>query len=74
MRCLAGSTHFYSLDPKCEGQKVEAVLVYLSTTPSGETPRRVERCYRSTTGEHFVALGAPCPSDATDEGTLGFAR
>jgi hypothetical protein len=74
MRCLAGSTHFYSLDPGCEGQKVESILVFLSTTPSGETPRRVERCYHSTTGEHFVALGAPCPSDATDEGTLGFAR
>lgn len=74
MRCLTGSAHFYTLDPGCEGQKVEAVLAYLATKATGEMPRRVERCHRSTTGEHFVALGAPCPTDATDEGTLGYAR
>jgi len=73
-RCLAGSAHFYSLDPACEGQKTEAVLGYLPQSPTSESGRRARRCYRATTGEHFVALGAPCPAGATDEGTLGFVH
>lgn len=73
-RCLAGAAHFYSLDPGCEGQKTEAVLVYVADAPTGETPRRATRCYRASTGEHFVALGAGCPSGVTDEGILGYVR
>ncbi|MBI2395763.1 MAG: hypothetical protein HYV09_39730 [Deltaproteobacteria bacterium] len=73
-RCLAGSAHFYSLDPSCEGQKTESVLVYVADKPSSETPRRAKRCYRPATGEHFVALGFACPSGSNDEGTLGWVR
>lgn len=73
-RCLAGTAHFYSLDPGCEGQKTEAVLVYVADAPTGVTPRRASRCYRASTGEHFVAVGAGCPSGVTDEGVLGWVR
>jgi hypothetical protein len=73
-RCLAGSRHFYTLDAACEGQTVEAVLAHLAETRSSEMPRRASRCYRASTGLHFVAIGASCPSDATNEGTLGYVR
>jgi len=73
-RCLAGTKHFYSLDSACEGQKTESVLVWVATNPSGETPRRAKRCYRTTTGDHFLAIGATCPSGTNDEGVLGYVR
>ena len=73
-RCLAGSRHFFSLDSACEGQTVEAPLAFLAQTPTGEMPRRLERCYAGGTGEHTVALGADCPAGMTDEGLLGFVR
>jgi hypothetical protein len=73
-RCLTGSKHFYSLDPACEGQKTESVLAYLAQSPTSETPRRARRCYRSSVGDHFVALGGPCPSGTADEGVLGFVH
>ncbi len=73
-RCLAGSKHFYTLDPGCEGQKVEGVLAYLPQSPTTESCRRVRRCYRESVGEHFVALGGACPAGARDEGFLGFVH
>ncbi len=73
-RCLAGTRHFYSLDPACEGQTAEAPLAYLAQSPTGEMPRRLQRCYRAATGEHTAALGFDCPAGTTDEGTFGFVR
>lgn len=73
-RCLTGSAHFYSLDPACEGQKTESVLAWLAQKPTGETPRRATRCYRPTTGEHFVAVGFGCPAGTNDEGLLGYVH
>ena len=73
-RCLTGSRHFFTLDAGCEGQTVEAVLAYLADARSSEMPRRASRCYRATTGEHFVAIGAPCPADSANEGLLGYVR
>ncbi|HEX7602834.1 MAG TPA: hypothetical protein VF316_14560 [Polyangiaceae bacterium] len=73
-RCLVSPRHFYSLDAQCEGQTVEAVVAYLAQSPSGEMPRRMERCYDAGTGEHTFALGFGCPGGMVDEGTFGFVR
>jgi hypothetical protein len=73
-RCNVGTGHFYSLDAACEGQTVDGVLAYLAKTESSEMPRRVERCYNPTTGEHIEALGVACPAGDNDEGTLGYVR
>jgi hypothetical protein len=74
MRCLAGTKHFYTVDPACEGQTAEAAIAYFADAPTGEMPRRAERCYFPGTGEHTLALGAACPAGANDEGTLGYVR
>lgn len=73
-RCLVGSGHFYSLDSRCEGQRVEGVLAYLADRPTGETPRRATRCYDRMTGEHTVAVGYDCPGGMSQEGVLGWVR
>ena len=73
-RCRVGDKHFYTLDAACEGQVFESVVAWLSTTPSGETPRRAQRCFHATTGERFVAVGWPCPTGTNDEGLLGYVR
>lgn len=74
MRCRAGARHFYSLDATCEGQIVEGPLAYVADAPSGEMPRRAQRCYASAADEHTIALGFDCPAGTTDEGTLGYVR
>lgn len=73
-RCLTGTAHFYTLDSGCEGQKVESVLAYFAENPTGATPRRASRCYRASTGEHFMAIGAGCPAGTNDEGILGYVH
>jgi hypothetical protein len=73
-RCLAGSRHFYTLDAGCEGQTVESVLAWVADGRSSEMPRRASRCYRASTGLHFLAIGATCPADSTNEGVLGYVR
>lgn len=73
-RCLAGSRHFYTLDANCEGRTVESAIAYLAQAPSGEMPRRMQRCYDNVSGEHTFALGFACPNGMLDEGTLGFVR
>ncbi|CAN5618791.1 hypothetical protein BH09MYX1_BH09MYX1_13950 [soil metagenome] len=73
-RCLAGPRHFYSLDAQCEGQTIEAAIAYLAQAPSGEMPRRMQRCYDPNGGEHTFAVGFACPAGMADEGTLGFVR
>lgn len=74
MRCLAGAKHFFTTDAACEGQTVEAPLAYVADAPSGEMPRRLQRCFASATSEHSIALGFDCPAGTTDEGTLGWVR
>jgi hypothetical protein len=74
-RCITtASAHFYSLDPACEGQRVEYALGYLQTTPTGEFPRRVERCAATIGTETQIALGTGCPTGFNDRGLLGYAR
>ncbi len=74
-RCLTGGTHhFYTLDSKCEGQTVEAVVAYFADAPTSEMPRRASRCYNAGNGMHFLAIGSACPSGVTDEGVLGYVR
>lgn len=73
-RCRIANRHFYALDPGCEGQTFERVLGYVSTRSANDTPRRLQRCFDRTTGEHSVALGFDCPQGADDVGTLGFVR
>jgi hypothetical protein len=73
-RCLVSPRHFYSLDPQCEGQTAEAPIGFLAQAPTGEMPRRLERCFDGVTGEHTLSVGFACPAGTTDEGTLGFVR
>ena len=50
------------------------MLAYFADAPTGETPRRAQRCYFPGTGEHTLALGVACAAGANDEGTLGYVH
>ena len=73
-RCIIGNRHFYSLAAGCEGQVFDGTLAFLQEAPSSEMPRRLQRCFHPTTGEHTVALGFDCPAGFTTVETLGYVR
>lgn len=73
-RCIIGNRHFYSLAAGCEGQVFDGTLAFLQEAPSSEMPRRIQRCFHPTTGEHTVALGFDCPAGFTTVETLGYVR
>lgn len=39
IRCLINPGHFFSLDPKCEGEQTESMLGYISKVKTADMPR-----------------------------------
>ena len=75
-RCLitGTGTHFLSAAPNCEGNQVDGPLGYVSTSPTGEAPSALHRCYSPSLNRHFVSKN---PGECTAAGynlvdTLGY--
>jgi len=68
------SSHFFSTDPKCEGQSLQSMLGYISPIRSRETYRSLFRCYNASVNVHYHSLDLECPSQDYDTPILGFVR
>ena len=69
-RCITAQvTHFFSLDPDCEGEKTESILGWVRTNPGLETLRALNRC--NVSGVVYHSLDLPCDVGGT---LLGYVR
>ena len=70
-RCLKGNgKHFYTQSGTCEGQTVEGVLGYVSSSDADETTP-LYRLYQGTNGNHFYTTSAAERDNAV--ANLGYA-
>jgi len=76
-RCLAGDgRHFISNQANCEGDKVDTLLGYLTSTRTSDTPRSLSRCLHSSGSfsYHYHALDMGCAAGDTQEAVFGYAH
>jgi hypothetical protein len=69
--CQAGTFHFVSLDPGCEGQQFLRTEGFTSSTASSPYTLRIYRCRAVSNNDHFVSTSSTCEGQA-GEGSLGF--
>ena len=70
-RCKTSNSHFLSTDEKCEKQKTELLVGYLSTKRDSLFARSLVRCITAT-GVHYHGLDGSCHPNDKAESTLGF--
>jgi hypothetical protein len=57
MRCIAGSKHFYTADPNCEGVRIEGPMGFIATSPVCGAVALHRLVHRSN-GDHFYTTSA----------------
>ncbi|MBL8683709.1 MAG: hypothetical protein JNK05_31345 [Myxococcales bacterium] len=57
MRCIAGSKHFYTADPACEGTIIEGPMGYIAPSPVCGAVALYRTVHRSN-GDHFYTTSA----------------
>jgi polyvinyl alcohol dehydrogenase (cytochrome) len=69
--CQAGTVHFVSHDPSCEGQQVLRTEGYTSNTAAAPYTLQIYRCRVASNNDHFVSTSSSCEGQA-GEGSLGY--
>jgi hypothetical protein len=70
--CVAGTDHFMSPDPRCEGQNPIGLDGWAyNGPPAGHKVTAVYRCTVKTSGDHFVSAAASCEGQNL-ESLLGY--
>jgi hypothetical protein len=72
-RCYDSTSHFFSIDPLCEGAKTESTLGYIQIRPGNEMLRALYRC-KAPTGIKMHSLDLPCDVPDGDGKPFGYVR
>jgi hypothetical protein len=73
-RCYDTITHFFSIDPLCEGATTESTLGYIQTQPGNEMLRPLYRCKAPNGTQKMHALDLQCDLPDGDGKPLGYVR